>query len=129
MADSEALPCLRCGGGMMPAGTHKVHEGECFGGVTGLAPLPPTLLPLELFFCPECGHAEFFVPEVRAASGVAAGELPALRPGEVLGREATVAREDGMMEQTWMCSCGEVNFASYDKCLGCGAPRPDRGQQ
>jgi hypothetical protein len=128
MADTHALPCLRCGVEMMSAGTHKLHEGELSEFEPYVVRAGTTLLRLDLYFCPRCGHAEFIVPDVREEPTGVPDEAAAERPGEVLATDTRIAGDDGGMEDTWMCPCGELNYASYDKCLGCGAPKPQGTQ-
>lgn len=103
---------------MVSAGNHEIHEGPA----VGIDPVIQCLLRLELVVCPACGHVEFFVPGVRAGAQPSDVQDPA-PPQEVVADRAAVLNDQGLMEETWVCSCGEVNFVSDEKCLGCGEAR------
>jgi len=90
------LTCLRCGTQMQFAMQQKFQMGEHGFFLGDLSHLLSGALELEVYYCPSCGKAEFFVPE------------------------QITAYSDAQLPQTKCPRCGKSHDFDYPKCPYCG---------
>jgi RNA polymerase subunit RPABC4/transcription elongation factor Spt4 len=60
----KKIGCLRCGVPMSFNGNYRFHEGTRMGALGDLFELFTNRESFDLYFCPQCGKVEFFLPEV-----------------------------------------------------------------
>ena len=56
------IECLRCKVPMEFQGNYKFHEGTRYGAIGNMFELLVNRASYDLYFCPECGKVEFFLP-------------------------------------------------------------------
>ena len=115
------LKCLRCGARMNFAMQQKFQMGEA-GFLTGDWPhIMAGALELEVYFCPECGKVEFFVPGT--------GNLPVKQPepvqteefdyvGAMVNEGIDAVGKDGMPQKKCP-TCGREHDFDYPRCPYC----------
>ena len=111
----KQLKCLRCGGAMKFAMQQKFQMGEA-GFLTGDWPhLLAGALELEVWFCPDCGKAEFFVP----GSGKRREEEPEFDfVGSMVSEGIDAISESGMPLKKCP-TCGREHDFDYPRCPYC----------
>lgn len=57
----DILPCLRCGTALDFAGNFNFHEGTRWGTFGGLFELLVNKESFDIYACPQCGKAEFYI--------------------------------------------------------------------
>lgn len=61
------MNCLRCSAEMRSTGVHQFRTGGTTGGWKLLfhewAELGEEMMALDVWYCPECGKVEFFLPQ------------------------------------------------------------------
>ena len=109
------LNCLRCGAQMKFAMQQKFQLGQT-GFLLGDWPkLLAGSLELEVYFCPECGKAEFFVPE----TGKRKPEPEEFDFVGAMVNEGIDAVSDDGMPQKKCPVCGKEHDFDYPKCPYC----------
>lgn len=58
----KKIDCLRCKAPMFLMGNFKFHEGTRIGALGDLFELLQNRESFDLYFCPQCGKIEFFLP-------------------------------------------------------------------
>ena len=114
----KQLKCLRCGGAMKFGMQQKFQLGKT-GFLLGDWPnLLAGALELEVWFCPECGKAEFFVPgsTKRTAEPVENVEFDFV--GSMVNEGLDAVGEDGMPLKKCP-TCGREHDFDYPRCPYC----------
>jgi transcription elongation factor Elf1 len=57
----KEINCLRCNKKLVYLGVYKFHEGRRYGVLGELGELLVRKRKFEIYECPECGKAEFYV--------------------------------------------------------------------
>ena len=110
----RTLKCLRCGANMKFAMQQKFQMGEA-GFLTGDLPhLLAGALELEVWFCPDCGKAEFFVP----GTGKREEEPEFDFVGSMVSEGIDSISMDGMPQKKCPV-CGREHDFDYPKCPYC----------
>ncbi len=60
----KQIDCLRCKVPMSFSGNFRFHEGTRMGAMGNLFELFTNRESFDLYFCPQCGKVEFFLPEI-----------------------------------------------------------------
>jgi hypothetical protein len=124
MSAAQPVLCVRCAVPLLSAGIRAFRVWPDEGVTVGSEIGNWANTRLEHMMCPKCGHVEFFVPGVGADRSANEPVPDYAAPSAALPLIGnTIATDDGTLEETWMCSCGECNFLSYDNCLACNQPR------
>ena len=112
------LKCLRCGAQMNFAMQQKFQMGEA-GFLSGDWPhLLAGALELEVWFCPDCGKAEFFVPGSRNRTAPRE-EGESFDFVESLVNESIDAFGSDGMPQKKCPTCGKEHDFDYPRCPYC----------
>ena len=114
----RTLKCLRCGGAMKFGMQQKFQLGQT-GFLLGDWPnLLAGALELEVWFCPECGKAEFFVPGSanRTAEPVENVEFDFV--GSMVNESIDASGDDGMPQKKCP-TCGREHDFDFPKCPYC----------
>ena len=114
----RTLKCLRCGGAMKFGMQQKFQLGQT-GFLLGDWPnLLAGALELEVWFCPECGKAEFFVPGSanRTAEPVENVEFDFV--GSMVNESIDAIGDDGMPQKKCP-TCGREHDFDFPKCPYC----------
>ncbi len=61
--DFSNIDCLRCNAKLIYSGQYKFHEGTRIGGLGNFFQLFQHRKHFDIYICPECGKAEFYVPQ------------------------------------------------------------------
>ncbi len=64
IVNDNDLPCLRCGAMLDYAGNFKFHEGPRIGVLGGIFELFVNREGFDVYVCPSCGKAEFYVSKI-----------------------------------------------------------------
>jgi len=62
--DYRKIDCLRCKTPMISKGNSKFHEGTPYGVYGNLFELMTNRESFDIYYCPQCGKVEFFLPKV-----------------------------------------------------------------
>jgi rubrerythrin len=108
------LKCLRCGAGIKFGMQQKFQLGQT-GFLLGDWPnLLAGALELEVWFCPKCGKAEFFVP----GTGCREEEPEFDFVGSMVSEGIDSVSEEGMPQKKCP-TCGREHDFDYPKCPYC----------
>ena len=109
------IECLRCGCAMKFGMQQKFQLGQT-GFLLGDWPnLLAGALELEVWFCPKCGKAEFFVP----GSGVREPETEEFDfVGSMVHQDIDAVSADGMPQKKCP-TCGKAHDFDYPRCPYC----------
>ena len=111
----RTLKCLRCGAKMKFAMQQKFQMGEA-GFLTGDWPhILAGALELEVWFCPDCGKAEFFVP----GSGSRPEKQEEWEFEDSMVNEGINSVDRNGMPQRKCPTCGREHDFDYPKCPYC----------
>ena len=112
------LPCLRCDAQMKFAMQQKFQMGEA-GFLSGDWPhILAGALELEVWFCPECGKVEFFVPGSRNRATEHEEEASFDFVGSMVNESIDAFGSDGMPQKKCP-TCGREHDFDYPKCPYC----------
>ena len=129
----RSLACPRCEVPLTFAGTKNFHEGsrawDVMGGVWEMF---KNRVALDAYFCPKCGHVEFFVAgvgdDLRELGPPVDGVDDDAVPLSLAALEPDTEEDgdgDGDDLPEWDCaSCGEAVPGNFEVCWNCSAPRP-----
>lgn len=56
------IDCLRCQISMISKGSLKFHDASQLGVFGGLFEIMPSIESFDVYFCPQCGKVEFYIP-------------------------------------------------------------------
>ena len=114
----RTLKCLRCGAKMKFAMQQKFQMGEA-GFLTGDLPhILAGALELEVWFCPDCGKAEFFVPGSGNRPEKQADHEELDFVGALVNESIDSIDMDGMPQRKCP-TCGREHDFDYPKCPYC----------
>ena len=112
------LPCLRCDAQMKFAMQQKFQMGEA-GFLSGDWPhILAGALELEVWFCPECGKVEFFVPGSRNRATEHEEEASFDFVGSMVNESIDSVSVEGMPQKKCP-TCGRDHDFDYPKCPYC----------
>lgn len=114
----RTLKCLRCGAKMKFGMQQKFQLGQT-GFLLGDWPnLLAGALELEVWFCPDCGKTEFFVPgsRNRTAEPEDSGEFDFV--GAMVNEDIGAVSEEGMPQKKCP-TCGREHDFDYPRCPYC----------
>jgi len=63
--NKRSIECLRCKTKLLFSGVYRFHEGRRYGMLGSLFELFVNRKSFEIYACPRCGKAEFFIPNNR----------------------------------------------------------------
>ena len=114
----KQLKCLRCGAGMKFGMQQKFQLGKTSFLLGDWPNLMAGALELEVWFCPDCGKAEFFVPGStnRTAEHVENVEFDFV--GSVVNEGIDAVGDDGMPLKKCP-TCGREHDFDYPRCPYC----------
>ena len=116
------IKCLRCGASMKFGMQQKFQMGEASFLLGDWSHWLNGALELEVWFCPECGKVEFFVPgstqnlPVKQSEPVQAEEFDYV--GSMVNEGIDAVSKDGMPQKKCP-TCGREHDFDYPRCPYC----------
>ncbi len=112
------LDCLRCGCAMKFGMQQKFQMGQASFLLGDWSHIMAGALELEVWFCPDCGKVEFFVPGSgrKPPEPREDGEFDFV--GSMVNQDIDAVSADGMPQKTCPV-CGKQHDFDYPKCPYC----------